>query len=215
MTAVNTDGFPLITDIVAAHIHYVELTILETFYTTASSHVAALNLKRAHFAWKSLEAAKSFFDVFFARCSTSPASCTGISFPFLAQLSKSLVVLFRLSTMPDSNGDEIRKRVDLVAILSRLVEAMDQASVEAGEQSPEDLYAQFARLMRMFQHRLGEKLGSGVSTRPGGDPQQAAWVESASHGVEAILNDSLPDVTMMPMVDYENEEWFQDFFAQM
>lgn len=74
--------------------------------------------------------------------------------------------------MSDTNGSEVRTTVDLLIILSRLVETMDHASIEAGEQSPEDLYAQFARLLRMFQHRLGDKLGSGVSTQPVGHPQQ-------------------------------------------
>lgn len=41
----------------------------------------------------------------------------------------------------------------------------------------------------------------------------AGWAGSASCDVEATLNDSLPDVTMMLIVDYENEELFQDFFA--
>lgn len=90
---------------------------------------------------------------------------------------------------------------------------MDHASIEAGEQSPEDLYAQLARLSRQFQHRVGDKLGSGVGTRPVGDTQQPGWAGSASCDVEATLNNSLPDVTMMPIVDYENGELFQDFSA--
>ncbi|KUI69928.1 hypothetical protein VM1G_05379 [Cytospora mali] len=191
-------------EILTAHIHYVELTILEAFYPIPNSHEAAPGLKRAHFAWKSLQAVNSFFEVFFARSSRSPASCAGIAFTFWAQLSKSLVVLFRLSTMSDWNGNEM----DLMAVLERLVEAMDHASLEAGEQSPDDLYCQFARLLRTFQQRAGGKMVSSNGT------QQPNWVGPAPNGSDTMLNDSL-DVTMMQGVDFENEEWFQDFFLQM
>lgn len=208
----TTDGIAFIPDILSAHIHYVELTILETFCPITSSHTAVPSLKRAQSAWQSLEAVKSFFEVFFARSSASPASCAGISFTFWAQLSKSLVVLFRLSTMSDWNRDEVGKTVDLLAVLDRLVGTMDHASLEAGEQSPDDLYAQFARLLRTFEQRLGEKRAGGRA-RVAGDPQQPTWVGSAPRGGETIFNDLL-DITMMQATDFENEEWFQDFFAQ-
>ncbi|KUI53633.1 hypothetical protein VP1G_01040 [Cytospora mali] len=191
-------------EILTAHIHYVELTILEAFYPIPNSPEAAPGLKRARFAWKSLQAVKSFFEVFFARSSRSPASCAGISFTFWAQVSKSLVVLFRLSTMSDWNENE----VDLMIVLNRLVETMDHASLEAGEQSPDDLYCQFAQLLRTFQRRVGGKMGSGSGTH------QATWVGPAPHGSDTMLNDSL-DVTMIQGVDFENEEWFQDFFSRM
>ncbi|ROV97072.1 hypothetical protein VMCG_07537 [Cytospora schulzeri] len=187
-----------------AHIHYVELTILEAFYPIPNSHEAAPGMKRAHFAWKSLQAVKSFFEVFFARSSRSPVSCAGISFTFWAQLSKSLVVLFRLSTI----SDWIRREVDLIAVLDRLVGTMDQASLEAGEQSPDDLYARLAQLLRTFQRRVGEKMGSE------GNTQQPNWVGSAPQGGATVLSDPL-DMTLMQGVDFENEEWFQDFLAQM
>lgn len=107
--------------------------------------------------------------------------------------------------MSDWKGHE----VDLQAIMDRLAGTMDHASLQAGEQSPDDLYAQFARLLRTFQRRVGEKIGG-----TGGDTQQPSWVGPAPHGGDTILNDSL-DATMIQGVDFDNEEWFQDFFAQM
>lgn len=195
------------------------------------------SMKCAEFAWRTLAATQSFFDVFFARSSRWPASCVGISFTFWAQLSKSLVVLFRLSTMSDWNEEKgATKAVDLLAVLDRLSGTMEQAGVEAGERSADDLYAQIARLLRTFRQWVGEKKNksrgaSGAkgqvetggnttnnndhNTRPAGDAQQQrTWFGSAPQVDETML-DSQSDAAMMMMqaVDFENEEWFRAFFG--
>ncbi|KAL4739342.1 hypothetical protein BDV11DRAFT_187807 [Aspergillus similis] len=165
-------------EIVLMHLHYAELSIYETIYaaspephppahpglSTVCPHPAGgpftAGLDRLQCHWRSVDAIKSWLDVFF---SLSPVAYIGFSFPFWAQLVRCITVLYRLSIYADPLWDRsaIRRGVDLLRVLDRIADVMQHIGAEAGEQSPHDLFAQITRIAARFQAcSIPEALGA-------------------------------------------------------
>jgi hypothetical protein len=208
-------------DIVAAHLHYAELSILETFYPVTAATNDTGSLERAERTWQSLGAARSCFDAFLVRCSRSPAACLGTPFPTWAQLAKSLVVLYRLSAWDT-----------LATNLDRLASAIERAGIEAGEASSDDLYAQLTQATRSFRLAINgaaggiEVDGGGVRAVPLRQQQQQqqqqqqhpAWLASIDTAPPAIGGTTFDNhfgFANMQGIDFGSDSFFQDFFGQL
>jgi hypothetical protein len=120
------------------------------------------------------------------------------------------MILYRLSTHPDPNWDcqTVRKTVNLVHILQDLVRLTRRASVDAGERSGQDLFAQFAEFLHAFQVRVHALFT--------GEPAQATpWPYGSSVNDTAqrqpVVNSRTP-VNQLQSVDLGNNVWLGNIF---
>lgn len=187
------------------HAHYVELCISETMHTANSSvpvlptstndamgRSTAVSFERLDSLWRSVNAIKSWFDIFF---SLSSVTCRSLPFPFWAQLARCLVTLIRLSVLEDPSWDRVavRNTVDLRQVLDSMAQKL--SCTEADFQVEDDLFAQFPRMTVILQAMTGPKMAPEEHTSQG-----AAW--------DDVLGNSMGSGLIMPwMIGVENDEW--------
>ncbi|KAF3399518.1 hypothetical protein DPV78_007037 [Talaromyces pinophilus] len=192
------------------HAHYVELCISETMHTVNSSapvfptsttgvmgsSAAASGFERLDSLWRSVNAIKSWFDVFF---SLSSPACRSLSFPFWAQLARCLVTLIRLSVLEDPSWDcvAVRKMADLRLVLDGMAQKL--SCTEGDLQVEDDLFAQFPRMACILGAMFGPKMAPEEQSDQG-----AAWTD--------VLGDNMDPGLIMPwMIGVGNDEWLNAF----
>ncbi|KAI2464462.1 putative C6 transcription factor [Annulohypoxylon bovei var. microspora] len=209
-------GFEL-QKILMAQVHYVDLCINESAHT-ANSDAPLLTtpcigdngyiisgFQRVECLWRSLNAIKAWLDIFFA---LPPSAFKGLSFPLWAQLARCIVILYRLSTLENPAWDRkvIRDTVDLIQVLERIAERLEQAGREHGGQSNDDIFIQVARLMRMFLTRVSAKIAPA-------EVGEAAWAYGGT-APGADGNVMVPEQNyMVPFVDFGSDEFWEEFSA--
>jgi hypothetical protein len=192
------------------HAHYVELCISETMHTVNSSapvfptsttgvmgsSAAASGFERLDSLWRSVNAIKPWFDVFF---SLSSPACRSLSFPFWAQLARCLVTLIRLSVLEDPSWDcvAVRKMADLRLVLDGMAQKL--SCTEGDLQVEDDLFAQFPRMACILGAMFGPKMAPEEQSDQGG-----AWTD--------VLGDNMDPGLIMPwMIGVGNDEWLNAF----
>ncbi|KAL4745584.1 hypothetical protein BDW72DRAFT_52736 [Aspergillus terricola var. indicus] len=214
-------------EIVMMHFHYAELSIYETIHAASpesnppprpSLHAGPFTagVDRLECHWRSVDAIKSWLDVFF---SLSPAAYVGFSFPFWAQMVRCITVLYRLSIYADPLWDRsaVRQGVDLLHVLDRIADVMQQIGAEAGEQSPHDLFSQISRIAARFHAWATARLEPDPLPQPlsASGPSPAApldttvaWLDPGSVGGDISVDDSQ---MLMQYFDNGNDAWIGEF----
>ncbi|KAI1762953.1 putative C6 transcription factor [Hypoxylon sp. FL1150] len=200
--------------ILIAHMHYIELCINETLHTANSNEPLlatpgsspssnSTGFERLECLWRSVNAIKSWLDIFYT---LPPPTVSGCPFPLRAQLARCLVVLFRLSTLEDPAWDRqaVRGTVDLLLVLDQIATKLDIASRESGEQSGDEIFAQFSKAMRTFRAWAATKI---APEEPVADP---AWSYA---GTTPTVGYGMMDNNPMMMMDIGHDGWFEGFFA--
>lgn len=197
-------------DIPKAHIHYTELCLSETAHTANSpppivNSITIPSFERFACFWQSINAIKAWLDLF---VQLPPSDFVGFSFPYSAQLARCVVTLYRLSTYADAAWDcqAVRNTVDLLSVLDHLVEKLEQVSRIVGEQSNEDLFMQFAGMMRFFRNFAGTKMA------PDGPDLRDSYGDSGMMADSMVMDASW--MAMMPPMDFENNSWLEEIFGQ-
>ncbi|KAI0160957.1 putative C6 transcription factor [Hypoxylon sp. FL1284] len=207
--------------VLITHIYYIELCINETLHTANSnepllatpgnsSSANNAGYERVECLWRSVNAIKSWFEIFFT---FSPQTTAGHSFLLRAQLARCIVILFRLSTLDDPSWDRqaVRNTVDFCLVLDRLCGKLDVASQEIGEQSGEDIYAQFSKLMRSFRGWAATKI---APEEPPAAAAAAAADPSWSYaGTTPNVGYGMMDGNPLMMMDFGHEKWFEEFMV--
>lgn len=199
--------------ILVAYAHYVELCINEAI-RPASAHAPLLvipgstgstvnsghvpGFERLQCQWRSIDAIKSWLDLFYA---FPPSKCVGLPFHFWSQLVRCIVILKHLTTLEDMAWDceAVRNRINLMEVLDWMAEKVRLASIEAGEQSDDDLFRQFSKMLRLSRMWAGAKWKTG--------PPAA---EDPNGGV--AIADSDTDVWMQS-IDFGNNRLFEEVFG--
>ncbi|KAH8799838.1 hypothetical protein F5884DRAFT_811358 [Xylogone sp. PMI_703] len=181
--------------IIIATAHYIELSIYEMADLTnndpTTNNISTQGFERLEYLWQSLNAIKSWLDVFF---SFSPSDCVGFSYIFWSQLLRSVMVLYKLSTYVDPAWDlqVVRCTLDLISTLDRVAEKLEQTSHEAGERSGDDIFAQVVRMTRTFK----------------------AWVIVETMPADVYgAGAANPGETMTDTFDFGGEMWMENFFG--
>lgn len=136
----------------------------------------------------------------------------GFPFFFWFQLVRCIIILKHLSTFEDPAWDcqAVQNTVDMLWLLDWMAEKVELASVEAGEQSDDDLLRQMAKMLRLSQGWIrmrrqatnqaaeghttvhGDGLSLATADENMTDPNQMAWINGLQSG---------------------DELWFEDFFG--
>lgn len=138
---------------------------------------------------------------------------TGVSMDTFTQLTHSLVVLFRLTTLdePGWNRDEVRKRADVFDILDRACDQIDRIPGELGlidaSGQRSGLFFKTNYLFRAIKLLfLREAKAKGI------DVEQC--VSTAGQGIEAGSVPQLPEYASTTIDDFimdlSNEPWLAD-----
>ncbi|KAI1098443.1 putative C6 transcription factor [Jackrogersella minutella] len=196
-----------------AQVHYIELCINEATHTANSSapllttpsigdNDYTSGYERLECLWRSVNAIKSWFDIFFT---LSPSAFRGLSFPFWAQLARCTVILYRLSTLEDPAWDRkaVRDVVDLSLVLDQIAKNMEQASREAGEQSNDDVLMQVSRLLGRFRALVGAKM---IPAEAG---SYATW---ASRDATTNVDDQDQNY-MRQFFEFGDERWWEELWT--
>lgn len=208
------------------HFYYAELSIYETIFSPSSDPtppstrpsviLPAAGLDRPECHWRSLDAIKSWLDVFF---SLPPAVYVGLSFPLWAQMVRCVMVLYRLSVYVEPPLDRlaVRRAVDILSVLGRLAELMKRTCAEAGEQSPHDLFSKIARIASEFQSWVAVRLEpdpslqavsvAGPAFAAPGDTA-ATWLDTGSVEGEMSVDETQ---MLMQYFDAGNDAWIGEF----
>lgn len=208
--------WPTLIDILMAHTHYIELCINETAHTANSdapllpasaASCSGSNLpgfERMECLWGSLNAIKSWLDVFFT---LSLPLNLGLSFLFWAQLPRCLVVLCRLSTYTDPAWDRqaVRNTVDLLLSLDQVVERLELASSETFERSNDDLFMRLPKFARMFRAWARAKVASE-------EVETESWPYSGVTSGDCEMVDQ--NQVLMQSIDFGNDMWLEEIFGR-
>ncbi|KAL2864120.1 Zn(II)2Cys6 transcription factor domain-containing protein [Aspergillus lucknowensis] len=195
-----------------AHLYYVELSINSTAFlpqgslespagtpSAPSPPNSGSDWERVDSMQGSVKAIKSWMDVFFAFKSTD---CMAFTIHLWAQLARSLVTLYRLSTYTEAGWDPevVCNTVDLLEVVKHTTQKMDH--IAGPNPVSDDFWTQVARLGAVIRAWLESQLQrDGNEGMPGWAPSgcsasgtQFPWDMSAE------LTDSLA---------YGNETWLQ------
>lgn len=192
MDFVSFDGTEGYSVVVLLHFHSAELAINETelYETTCISQ--KLDVERIGTLFASLNAIKSWFDVFF----TIPtAEYVSLTFAIMSQLVRCLMVLYKLSTLSDPAWDRdlACQTADLPNILQMVVSNLQAVDGSAGIQddSPEGtVFIRTANKFELMRLRCVERLGLPLV---GPTTENAASAEAA--------------------IDLSDMSWFSEIFA--
>lgn len=118
------------------------------------------------------------------------------------------MILYRLSTLEDSAWDlqAVRNTVDLLSVLDRTVDKLEQASNKSGEPSHDGLFMQLAWMMRMFRARV-----SSIMTHEMVDEELVWPYGGTATGTGGNKVDQSPMMT--PPTDFENDKWLEEVLA--
>lgn len=203
-------------DILMAQVHYVDLCINETGHTANSDaplltttpydsdNNQTCGFKPLECLWGSLNAIKSWLDIFFAM---SPSQLSGFALPFWVQQARCIVVLYRLSTLENPAWDlkSVREVVDLLPVIDRTAEMLEQAGREHGGQAKDDIFLQVSRLVRMFRIRAATKIA------PTFEGEESSWgYGDVAPGVGSNTM-TLDRDDMMPLFAFVNDGFWEEF----
>ena len=150
-----------------AHTYYTELCIIETVHAQEiASAPPTSGPTRLWYFWQSALAIKSCTSTFLTLL---PSELLGLSFVQWAQLVRCMATLHKLCSLGELGWDltAVRRLVDLPALLACTAEKLELASVEAGEQSSDGVFAQLARGIRAFQATNSESNGGALLAEQG------------------------------------------------
>ncbi|KAI1652384.1 putative C6 transcription factor [Daldinia decipiens] len=189
----------IISEILIAQIHYTELCINETIHTPNSqlplmgAGSNTIGLERLVCLWRSVNAIKSWLDIFFT---LSPSELRGLSFLFWAQMARCVVVLYRLSTIEDSAWDckAVRDHVDL-----------ELAGRETGQHLDGNIFVQLAKLLQKFRSWVITK----IMLDDTGDAQVWAYTDAAISGSSVAQVQGEAE----RLVGLGDENWWDEFFV--
>ncbi|KAI1095078.1 hypothetical protein F5B19DRAFT_398063 [Rostrohypoxylon terebratum] len=181
-------------NILMAQVHYVDLCINEIGHTANSDAPLVTTapcdsynnptggLKRLECLWGSLNAIRSWLDIFF---SMSPSELPGFALPFWVQQTRCIVTLYRLSTLENPAWDlkSVRETVDLLPVIDRTAEMIEQAGHEQGGQAKDDIVLQVARLVRMIRIQAATKIAPMLG---GGEPSWRYSNVAPGTGIDAM-----------------------------
>lgn len=131
LTTNANDGCRLIgIGILLSSVYYTQIGIL----SMALSDLSSSDMKRVEHHGACVETIRMALDNFFE---VPVSEYTGTSFPFFAHLARSIVILFKLSTMNDLILDRalVLSSVDILQILDMLIQNIRQARSTAGDES--------------------------------------------------------------------------------
>lgn len=203
-------------NILMAQVHYVDLCINETGHTANSDaplltttpydsdNNQTCGFKPLECLWGSLNAIKSWLDIFFAM---SPSQLSGFALPFWVQQARCIVVLYRLSTLENPAWDlkSVREVVDLLPVIDRTAEMLEQAGREHGGQAKDDIFLQVSRLVRMFRIRAATKIA------PTFEGEESSWgYGDVAPGVGSNTM-TLDRDDMMPLFAFVNDGFWEEF----
>lgn len=86
---------------------------------------------------------------------------TRVSFPFFTQLARSILVLFRLSTLKTGFWDTalVRNNIDVLQVLDQLLKGIDEAKVLVGPRGDDGFLDRAATIFRSVKSWCSSKLG--------------------------------------------------------
>ncbi|KUJ08916.1 uncharacterized protein LY89DRAFT_329411 [Mollisia scopiformis] len=158
-----------------------KLSIYTTAIRKAPFTVDSAGFQRLEHLYTSLNTVKAALDNFFA----IPLSCyLRLSFPFFAQLSQSLVGLYRLSTLDDPAWDLtfVRSTVDLLDVLDRIISNLEQANIDSGDELEENVCGKTIRILKSVNSWFTMKFAE--SAKDSGD------TDFHANGENGIFEDS-------------------------
>ena len=207
---------PLNAEVIDAHMHYLDLCINEAAYPASMEAplvqpLVATNMSDTHgyarivSLWRSLDAIKSWFDIF---DTLSPATIIGLPFPFFAQMGRCIFILYRLSTLDDSAWDQqaVRDKIDLLQVLDMIAEKCELTSKEVGEQTDDNQIWRYARFMHIVRAYVSRRMYPGVRET---ETSRSRRSTTASAG----KNMTDEDPSMMEFVDFSDDKWLEDFLG--
>ncbi|KAJ9143342.1 C6 transcription factor [Pleurostoma richardsiae] len=184
--------------LIMAHIHSAELSINETTHAVHSmvpllvrqfariisgsmstTRSNSAGHERSQCLWRCVRAIKACTSVLM---DVSPADFAGVSFLQWAQLARCVMVLNHLTTTiedPAWDRAAVRAVIDIPVLLDRVAEKLELASQAAGEQRPDDVFAQLARTMREFR---SDVTGSVAHEHQVAEDVDAEWSRSRLYG---------------------------------
>jgi hypothetical protein len=124
------------------------------------------------------------------------------------------MVLYRLSTHIDPAWDlqTVRDTVDLLVVVDGIIDKMQLASGEAGEQSEDDLFAQITQFMQTFRAWAADML---TLKNPGAvDGDESGWVPDSSATATCAGESMDLRQTTLQSIEFGNYMWLGDFFAR-
>jgi hypothetical protein len=159
--------------------------------------------------WRSVHTVKSWFDVFYK---ISPSMYIGFPFFFWFQLVRCILILKHLSTFEDPAWDcqAVLKTVDMLWLLDWMAEKVELASIEAGEQSDDDMLRQLAKMLRLSKDWIRTKRQTANEAT---EEHTTVHVDGLSL---ATADENRADSDQMAWRDgfqSGDELWFVDFFG--
>ncbi|KAJ5087225.1 hypothetical protein N7456_010841 [Penicillium angulare] len=139
--------------VLLAQTYYTEMCIIQTIHTqeSTSPQPPTCGPTRLSCFVQAVLAIKSCTSTFLT---LSPSGILGVSFIQWAQQARGLATLYQLSTHEEPGWDPttVRRLADLSEVLSNMINKLELAAFEAGEQSGlgEGIFTQLARGLRMF-----------------------------------------------------------------
>lgn len=186
-------------EVVLAHLYITELTINEIALFQMPIITNHPNFQQLQCLYACIESIKSWFEVFF---SISPIAYIGFPFSIFSQLVRCLATLYRLSTLDDPAWDKkgVQKTADLLHILDRVINNMEQVKTLAGlnnnESTEEDIFSQTAKLFRSIRPGWEAKLGP--------DDLMISTTSTLDDTSETSLAEAFP-------VNFSDNDWLTDF----
>lgn len=187
-------------EVILLHLYSTELDVA---LSPSIFHGAQLALHQRKSLYAGLESIKSWFDIFFT---ITPAAYIGFPFSIFSQLVRSLTTLYRLTTLSDPTWDDngVWETADLLLILDRVINNMEQVAVLAGldnRKAPErDIFSRAAQMFRSL--RPGWEANLGPHNRLPSTVPTAQNVSDVSLldalGVEFFDNDWLMELLLPP-----------------
>jgi len=186
------------------HLHSTTLTVNEVEFSKLPTLSNCSDFYRLEALYVSLNAVKSWFDIFFSIPTTA---YVGFPFSIFSQLIHCLISLFKLSTLEDPAWDKgiVRETADVHSILNQIIlnmqEANDWYNAEGG------VFTKAAEAFGTIRSRWRVKLGLPIIP-PGYLPGLMA------NGEEVMGQPSVAMEDVMSM-ELPEEWWFSDVFASM
>ena len=128
---------------------------------------------------------------------------TRVSFPFFTQLARSILVLFRLSTLKSGFWDTalVRNTIDVLQVLDQLLKGIDEAKVLVGPQGDDGFLDRAAMIFRSVQSWCSSKLGQN---------------DEVTENLTSDLVSHLPDENYVPIEDFLLEDaWLKEYLTFM
>ena len=127
---------------------------------------------------------------------------TRVSFPFFAQLARTILVLFRLSTLKNESWDTtlVRSTIDVLQVLDRLLKNIDKAKVLVGPQGDDGFLDRASVIFKSVQSWCSSKLEQ----------------NEVEENLPSEVAPNLPDENYLPLDDFTLEDaWLKEYLTFM